>query len=360
MRRQVSGGIRSLFFLAATGLLVVASGCGDDDGGSGPGVSPCDGADDCAATYFQALSDSLAAIPDNADEDTIRALRFPDIRAGFDAILAADPGDRIAHLGSGILDILELNHSPDLWAFVDSLSDYADEQEASAAPGIGPAGGLFLHPGSPILRNQFTILATAPRDILRRAALAVPSNLSVANLQSVFETEVIPALSSAIGHFEQAEADGGPTIPVTVDDETHEIDLGEILVFHAATLAARAGFRIATAYDLDLPGPSGDYSWIEGMIDIERCQAWSYFQPKGADEYRRVVVSYDDDGHPADAAAESVAVSIVQYNLESRAGFLTQRSGGMAQAWSDLQTLRDLLEQANASIQAETDDQMDD
>ncbi|MBZ0269237.1 hypothetical protein K8I85_13870 [bacterium] len=339
---------RALVLVPVAALAVLAVGCGDDS--SGPSIVT-----DCpeAAVWMQALSDSLAAIPDNPGTDFVQNLRYDDIRDGFDAALAGNADCTIAHLGSALMDILEINYDATLWALIDSLENHFD------SPGPSPPGGLHLRRGSPILHNQFALLATAPTEMMRRSALAVPSNISVAQAQLIFENTVIPALTSAIGHLQSAEAGGGPTFLITVEDETNEIDLGEVYLFHAGLHAARAAFRIATAYDYGVPGSDGTYDWIDEIDGIEDCQETGYFElTRGGPTYRAVQIYYE---HSAGSASQdSIGVSVVQYNLENRAAFLTQRNGGMAAAFDDIVTARDLLELAAASIRGETDDQTND
>jgi hypothetical protein len=350
MRSLLPGRSRAaLVLMLALGLGASAllTGCGDDDGP----VVVQDLPD--AVALMQALADSLANIPDDPDEDDIRPRRYTVIRNGFDAILAADPSNRIAHLGVGILEVLEINYDADLWAFLDDLIDYSD-----STSGRSSSGGLFVRLGSPILRNQFTLLATAPRELMRRSMRAIPSSLTVARAQALIDSVVIPALTESITHLEQAEADGGPVFNLTVEDESYEIDIGEIYAFHAATHAARAAFRLLTAYDLGLPGPDGTYGWIDTMNDIPTCERDGEFELVSADSSRRISINYGQD--PGSAAKDSVGVAIIQYNLEQRPDFLRQRTGGLAGVLADMRRIRELLSLGVAAVKGESDDQMND
>lgn len=340
---------RTFPFLAPVVLLLaLAPGCGDDS--SGPSVIT-----DCpeAAVWMQALSDSLAAIPDNATTDYVQNLNYDAIRNGLDMALADNPDCGIAHLGSALMDVLEINYDATLWAFIDSVDAYDN------ASGPAPPGGLHLRRGSPILRNQFALLATAPTEMMRRSATAVPSNLTVAQVQMIIEDTIIPAISSALGHLQAAEAGGGPTFLVTVEDETNEIDLGDVYLFHAAMHAARAAFRIAIAYDYGIPGEDGTYDWIDDIRNQQDCYEVGYFQQtRGGIQYDAYQIYYEHSF--GSAAQDSIGIATVQYNLENRSAFLTLRRDVMEAAFQDILDARDLLESAAAAIRGETDDQTND
>lgn len=346
----------------ALSAALLATGCSDDPTKPKDDVppGPVSEADSIATVWMQALADSLAAIPDDQDSDFYQTIRYDAIRAGFDTALQVNDTSPVAHLGSGLLDIVEINYSSEVWTLVDSLLTYED----AAAPPAGPGSvdpGIFLGNGSPILRNQFTLLATVPREYLRLSTLRVPANLTVAELQAVILSTVLPALDSAIAHFQAAEA-ASPVFALTVEDETYEVDLGEIYFFHAGVHAARAAFNILTAYDVDLFGPDGTYGWIDEARDLSRCDGYGYFEPiGGGSPYNRAVNVQYPYRSPLEGAQDSVAVSVLRHNLESPGStFLTKRSNALADAWQDLLTLRDLLEAGVAAVRAESDAQEND
>jgi hypothetical protein len=343
-------------FLAATPLallLALAAGCGSSSNPTGNNNTPPPDVD----ALFQALSDSLAAIPDHPSTDFVKNIRYPGIRTGFDAVLAADPTNRKGHLGSALLDLIEVNYNARLWAFVDSLQNYGDDGTARVA-----IPGIHFRRDSPILGNQFTLLATAPRELMRQALTVIPSNLTVAEFQQILETVVIPALTSALNHLNVADGGGGSMDPihVQVEDESTEIDMGELLFFHAATHAARAAFRIATAYDFGLPGPDGTYGWVDDERAFDGCHDINHFEPigGGSPNYRAVRIHYSHAHYQA--AADSLLFSVLQWNLEHRPAFLAQRNGGMSAAFDDVSAARDLIAAAVTAIHAESDDQTDD
>jgi hypothetical protein len=195
---------------------------------------------------------------------------------------------------------------------------------------------------------------------MRRAGAGIPSNLTVAELQSILEGKVIPALTSAAGHMAAAEAGGGPIFTLSVEDEVNEIDVGEIYAFHAGLLAARAGLRILTAYDYGLPGADGTYGWVDEIVDLDECSFESFFEPIGGGSpyYRLVQRGYGRTR--AEATVDSVAAAILRYNLEQRPAFLASRNDGMTRAFDDLLAVRNLLEAGVAAIRAEGDAQEND
>ncbi len=345
------------------GILVAAAfaGCAedatvplDDGNGGGGGLSR---ADSIAAHWMQALADSLENLPDpeDAEPEEYKDVDYSVIRTGMNAALAEDANSRVAHLGSGILDVIEVNYDTELWTFLDSLIAYTDEDEENWPLRFGPGGwtrgGLFLQRGSPILGNQFTLLATAPRELARRSLTGIPANLSIGRAQEILEDIVMPALTSALGHIETAEGDGGPNIYVQVEDEEYEIDLGEILVFDASLHAALAALQIVTAYDVDLFDAGDSYGWVDDMRDIDFCDDYGYTEPFG-EHLKLIHIEHEREG----AAVGSLLVSIIQHNLEERPGFLTLREARMDDAYQNLLDARDKLEAAVESIRSEDDD----
>jgi hypothetical protein len=360
-REEVFMGVRKGPLWPLIGILAVALAvaCGedgtkpDDDGNGGGTISR---ADSIASYWMEALGDSLQNLPDPGDDgsdDYFRNLDYSVIRDGMDEALDLDGNSRVAHLGSGILDVIEINYDPDLWEFLDSLLTYTDE---GAPRSFGrPAwkrGGLFLQQGSPVLGNQFSLLATAPRELARRSLAGIPANLTFGRAQELLEDVVMPALESAIDHLQSAESGGGPAIELVLDDETYEIDLGEILVFDASLHAALAAFHVLTAYDVDLFGPDGTYGWVDDLREVDYCDEYGYLEPNGA-YYRLVRVNHARE----EAARDSILVSIIRHNLEERAAFLTLRGGHMPDAHENLLVARNKLEAAVASIRGEDDPQ---
>jgi hypothetical protein len=345
--------------LAAASLLLAAA-CSDNPteapGGHGGNTGSVSQADSVASYWLQALSDSLDALPDDGSRDDYRGIRYTRIRQGMDDAFAISSTSRVAHLGSALLDVIELNYSPELWAFIDSLGNYADEDPA---PGLAAVQGLYLGSGSPILRNEFALLATAPCELLRWSMRGIPANLTIMRAQELLADPVIPALSSAIDHLGAAEGEEEVNILIQVEDEIHEIDLGEVYFFDAALHAARAGLGILTAYDLDLPGPDGTNGWIEEIRTLadQRNRWYGVTTPIPGTAYFRLTQINADY---AEAEADSVVFTIVQHNYEERSGFLSLQGPQMEQAYADVRQVRAKTAAAVSSIRGETDPQEND
>jgi hypothetical protein len=345
------------------GLLLLLGGCSTEPDSDTNQNLNLTAADSIAAYWMQALADSLGNLMGDAEPAYYKSIRYSAIRHGMDQALAAHPACRPAHLGSALLDVIGLNYDPELWSLIDSLLAYTDDEASPPVPrAASPSyrkGGIFLRRGSPILGNQFTLLATAPRELLRMASRPIPSNLSVMRLQKVIDDVVLPALNSAIAHMEKAEAGGGPILLLKVEDEYVEIDLGEVYFFDASLRAARAGFLIMNSYDLDLPGPDGTYHWVDEIRDIEStvCDQRAEVRPIAASPYYQVVQYSSND---EEMAGDSVLAAVAEYNLMQRPAFLRARVDRMSNALQDLQTLRYKLELGVTAIRAEDDPQEDD
>jgi hypothetical protein len=246
------------------------------------------------------------------------------------------------------MDVIEINYDDDLWAFVDSLLAWGYE-----GPDV-PKGGLFLGHGSPILGNQFTLLATVPRELGRTLARGIPANLTIGNVQEIFEDTIIPALSSALDHMADAEAGGGPIVVLSLDEEETEIDQGELLLFDASLRVARAAFRIFVSYDFDLWGDDMTYGWLDEIRSLDFCENYSIVVPGAAAD-----TLIDVNAELESAARDSILFEVLQHNLD-RAAFLALDGNQMNAAWTDLRTARDMLQGSVEAIHGEGDPQEDD
>ncbi|MBD3335625.1 MAG: hypothetical protein GF355_08920, partial [Candidatus Eisenbacteria bacterium] len=347
-------------------IFALIQGCSEDptdpNGDDGGCTTELTAADSVAWRAMQALGDSLEKLPDvydwdDVDWDYYEGLRYHEIRDDMDRALQMSSESRVAHLGSAILDVIEINYDPDVWEMLDSLVAYIDDDDDPVPPGVDgvvPAG-LHIRPGSPILGNQFSLLASAPGELARRTLFGVPGNLTVARAQELIDDVLMPSVDSALEHLDQVLTEDCLEIRIELEDEVNEIDMGEVYLFDAALRAARAGLKIATSYNLELLGPDGTYNWIDDIRNADECDEFGYLEPY--DDQYRIITVYRDR---TQASQDSMMISILQYNLEQSPEFLSRRDNRMASAYADLQAARDQLAAGVAAIREEQDGQTDD
>ncbi|MDP6529175.1 MAG: hypothetical protein QGI43_05755 [Gemmatimonadota bacterium] len=339
--------------------LATAFGCSDNPAGNDNndnGSGDVSEADSIAAFWMQNLADTLAALGDASDPEILATLDFTAIQAGVDHALSVNATSPTANLAAALVDIVSINFDMELWA---SFRQIRSTDAVTGEKADLPAGGLYLDPVSPILGNQFALLATAPRELASHFLRAPTPDFSVALLQLFIESRILPAFQSALAHLELAEANSGPEVHLTVDGETIEIDLGEVLVFDASLRAALVPFLLLTAFDMDMVGTDGTYGWVDEM------EAARASLPGG--EPARI----EDDGFGGSRLVyelryfctpypDSILFEALRFNYEDREDFLTRRGTQMDDAYDALLAARDKLESAVAAIRAESDGQEDD
>ena len=354
--------IFALLTMACALCLQACSDATEPDPDPNPCPPPCLEADAMATRAIQALSEQLEEAVDSEEFDTFESLDFSSVRDSMDAAMDLDPQSRAANLGSALLDVLEVNYDQTLWDLIDGARELADDFDDAVGP-PSPLLGIHLDKKSPILGNQFLLLATAPLEIPRLSAAGLPTNATVGTAQHLIRSVVIPALDSALAHLaiaEVVEGESGLVIYLRVDEDDVEIDLGDVLIFDASLLAARAGFKIATAYDMDLPGRDGSNDWLNELDALDDgCETSWYFREADPDSsYAHEWV--EESFWKSEAQQESLLVNILQYNLDNNASFLRLEQGGLGTAMDDLRGAQEKLVEGVAVIRAEENDQTND
>lgn len=337
-------------FLAAMLLAAVVAFPGCESEGDGDDMPTDTNPPEDGAELFQELGDEVTSFE---DLDDLEAADLADLRARFEGHLADDPDSGPGHLGLALISLLEVNADDDLWAFVDSVMAIDDEDDE----GRGPRRGLYLDDRSPIIGNELELLASSARELGARVygERRFPDNVGLGQAQELLEDTVIPALTEAIDHVEAAEDSPDFTIPIEVDGETHEIDLGEIYAFHAALHAARAAFHIVTGWDVDLLDAAGTYDWIDPLLDLDLCEeSVELEQLRGGVRWIQTYQDFES------ATTDSTIVAMLIRNLTERPAFLTPRGTHLADAADDLAGFVARLQDAVDAIRAEGDDQADD
>jgi hypothetical protein len=308
----------------------------DKDKGNGNLVA----ADSIAQYWFQAIADTLEGLEDK-DQDGIKATEVSAIRDGFEAALTLSPGNSIAHLGLSILEILELNYSPDVWEVIDSLSAW------DGSSGTRASRGVQRDRSHSLIGRPFSLLVEIPFSFSMARLRTFPPNVTVEHIQDIIEEVIMPAFTRAIDHLTVVEQSTKAKVTLEVEgdgvEETVIIDLGEIYFFDATLHALRAGFGTAIAYDCSLVGPDGTYGWIEDVRRFENeedCNHYSIIDGPSGDTLEVVSPSYSS------VETDSILIVVAHHNLANRPAFLTLRNGGtvMNNAKLDLLAVIEKLE----------------
>lgn len=323
-----------------------------DGGANGGGANPTL-ADSLAAVAFQGLGEELVWL-ERLTQSELRNYRFDDHRDAFDAALAEQSDNAIAHLGLSILEVLELNYDADLWTVIDSMHSWP----WTPGPGYGSTapGGEAPDRHHSIVGRQFQLMVSVPMSMQMETVTATPpANLTLANIQNLIRDKVIPALDRAVAHLDVVERSTDTEILFQVGgggtSEWIIIDLGEILVFSASIRALRAGFAMATAYDMDLFGPDGTYAWVDDITSLgDVWDPWcttSYSIVENP-PYIDLILEEHDRYSWVRAMEDSIVNRVLHHNFENRGAFLSLRDDGQSlrKAQQDLVGVMDRLDGA--------------
>ncbi|OGJ85947.1 MAG: hypothetical protein A2268_03475 [Candidatus Raymondbacteria bacterium RifOxyA12_full_50_37] len=263
---------------------------------------------------------------------------FSAISADFKAALAKNANNLEAQFGAAITELLMLNQST-IMAQFDSL--FTIGSNGSESPSLFKAARLV--PDVRIAENTGLVLA--------RMAATTENIPRLSEIQDSLTSIVVPAIDYALARLQVlADADSFEFLVTPQllgqgcagsNQDSVEIDMGEIYLFDAALRILRSSVRSITAYNFDFDD-NGSYSWINDIDSL---------------------MNADDSTGTADSQAIMDLVHRVQYMLEDDPDFLTLRSNGAAQLGSALQDLKSAITSAKlsiASIRAETDDQYND
>ncbi len=318
--------MRRLTPLLMIAAMLFLSQCSSDDGTGPPPPN-----DETAGTQIatEAFEDLGTALEDMSamTADELRDVKFDDLRAGFENALDKDADNAIAHLGLSIVELLELNYSPQIWDVIDSFDSWL--YGSPAPPGRAPSRQRTL------IGRQFSLMVEAPLAVNVRAATSFPPTLTFDRIQQVIGNVILPGLRRAMNHLAIAESHINARLRLRIESEGVVeyvvIDLGEIYVFDASLRALAAGFGMAIARDIDLFGPDGTYGWIDDM------EAFSDAYPGGG---RCAVSSVETPATPYDSLdlyyvsgyesthQDSLLIRVLYHNLESRSAFLALRDNG--------------------------------
>jgi hypothetical protein len=298
--------MRRVHVVLLIALLVSPFACSDDDPAA-PEHVPED-----IDVLINSLGDTLAALQD-MDEEALRNADFSALRNGFQKHVNVPERAAKAHLGLSILSLLELNYNAQIWGIVDDLRAFSQ-------------GGSAVQPNRhrTVIGRQFELMVEMPFGFYSRLAMrGMSADISLARIQDVIKTVVIPGLDNAISHIEATEqhTDTEIRIPVVVwgdfDTDTVTIDLGEIYVFSAGLYALRSCFKSLIAYNLDLYGPNGTYDWIHDLDNLETplpCPVYTVNEDT-LDLHYPAYIDYWFGG--GDAREDSIVLSVLHHNLTS-------------------------------------------
>ncbi len=320
----------------------------------------------------------------------VKAIKFKELSDVFAGIVKGQPTHYKANVGAIVSSVLAINSSPTLIRIADSLDSYfsdmddyfsstntsggSDRRSSLANRSItsgNMASSLFKRKGKRDLYSKavrhdginglgLSLMATLPEIIVARAEMPkIPKFITVSYIQDAIENEIIPVLDRTTKSFDNIEALHDTTnMKFVIDSETVELDMADIYMTDASIRALSAGLAIFTAYDWDLYTSSTDqsYSWVDEVI--READNFEYYTTHNLSLDGDTVI--DENYYNVDTALYEMIYDVVDYNYNSRPGFLSIRKENHSRAYKDLLAVPTKLRKALQLLDAENDNQEDD
>lgn len=314
-------------------------------------------------SLIQVFLERLEAIGNLEGPDELKTIDYISIRNGFEAILDIDSTRIGANIGYMLTAIASLNVNPRIWELTDSLDAYFssfddDDDEYSQVTieemkeeeffGNAMANGGVLTLGKALTVKSPQVLKAATENP------SFPKFITISYLQNMIERDFIPVLSKVMQAANRVEAYSEGSLKITVEEETIEIDKGEVYLFDASVNLIQAYLFMLCTYDMDLYTSESqqNYSWIDSMVAIEHDDQTVY--ALSGDTLLEITT------WTGEKKSITTALSMLQYNLEERDDFMTIRRDFHTMAHNCLLAVPAKIRGGLDAIKEESDDQDDD
>lgn len=359
-------------FLCVSLLILSAAlwGCGDDDEGPVNQPPTPEEQAQAEATATAALGDLMdameEAMPEGPDPDALMDMDLEPFAGEADDAIDLDPDCVTAHFLLAVIEFIQMAQDEELQAWLEAVADEFGDLGGDALR-LSPLPQVRLLEGG-LLGRSFTIMSRSPLAL-------VPAELPLASrggdkadgplireLQTIVHGRLLPATASIVQHLGVVEAHPDWRILIIdgAEPDTTEFDVGEVYVLDACVRALRAGFSVATAYDIEI-APDGDYSWLTDQLVYYGYTGYDILEGTAAGD----TLIIEDDGEVHAQRADALVDGIADL-LAPGSDFLTlwtdpwSGATAMQTGYAELGQLLFKLEAAYDFIQAEEDDQTDD
>ncbi|MBD3421729.1 MAG: hypothetical protein GF398_16570 [Chitinivibrionales bacterium] len=313
-------------------------------------------------SLFEELLEMIAGLDSVDSADEVKSKDFASIRDGFQEVLdTQNPFILKANLGQIVASLFALNTSDKIWKLVDSLDAYIEAMEdddPATSPAMTPTpspaaegmmkktlanhGVMGLGKAMAVKTPQIVMAQTQQQDP------TFPKFITVSYIQDVIETEFMPVLNSAVLSTKRMEACDGISLLLDIEEDTFEIDKGEIFAFDAGLHLLRAYLGMYLLYNGDMYAPNtSNNSWIDTMAQNDQDDK-TIITLKGD---TLVKTGYEE------TYTDLFMARTIKYNMQSNQNFMTIRKNGHAAVKQDLLAVPLLLKAGIAHVRAESGDQ---
>lgn len=332
-----------------------------DSSSSGNGDGDKKEIDDVA---LDSLFDSLIAKVErmeNAESlDDFYAEDFSSLTTGFKSMLNSDPSNMKAGVGFIVASVANLNSNESLKEIADSMDSYMSHEywdddfevegettdlysRAFKKGGINGLGTAIFANSSKMMRTNATIPA-------------FPKIVTIGKIQSLIESEIMPVLDDVIKVVEDVESKSDNKLVITYDEETFEIDLGEVYLADASLRLLRHTLSFLTAYNYDIKFTDGQN--LHAVIDTfmkmdendEHIDREVYRLSADGDTLYRDSYRYNTNS----TQMLGTMYDIIEYNL-GRTDFLKLQRSNHAKMYTDIKMVPVKIKKAIEFIKSESD-----
>lgn len=328
-------------------------------------------------SMFNVLISRVESLESTEKPSDLYGIDFSSLRRGFSSAIVNNPSHVKANIGFIVSSVLSLNANPDLQKMIDSLSQYIDDMseynnpedpndwnygfaKKSASAEAKPVSFLSkTYSRHGLLSAGQILVGAAPKMLLAQTRPSFPSFLTAAYIQNMIESAIVPNLDEVIAATQRLTAVSDMSIEITVDNETGEIDKGDIYILEAMVRAARAGFSMVLIYDMDvvqLPGSTNAH-YIDDVLD--------YIDNAEYVDGSIINFSLNNDTLVINSFTDNTSsipedyCDFMQYNYK-RPGFLSIRKAYHTAVYNDLKAIPSLIKSGLNSISNESDNQNND
>lgn len=328
-------------------------------------------------SMFNVLISRVESLESTEKPSDFYGIDFSSLRRGFSSAIVNKPSHVKANIGFIVSSVLSLNANPDLQKMIDSLSQYIDDMSEYNAPEepyaipYGFAKKSASAEAKPVsfLSKTYSrhgllsagqiLVGAAPKMLLAQTRPSFPSFLTAAYIQNMIESAIVPNLDEVIAATQRLTAVSDMSVEITVDNETGEIDRGDIYILEAMVRAARAGFSMVLIYDMDivqLPGSTNAH-YIDYVLDyIDNAENVDGSIIKYSLNNDTLVINRFTDNT---SSVTEEYCDFLQYNYK-RTGFLSIRKTYHTAVYNDLKAIPALIKSGLNSISNESDNQNND
>jgi hypothetical protein len=334
-------------------------------------------------SMFNLLIKRAQSLENVESKSDVYAIDFESLRRGFASAVVKSSNDVKANVGFITASVLSVNSDQRIQKVIDSLESFVNDCDDYFSNPEEPVQGSASQTNavlskrsalakrtslnSGVLSKAYirhgifaagqALLMSSPKLVAAQTTKkpSFPRFLTASYIQETIETAIVSRLNEVISSTQRLRSLATINLPVSIDGENYEIDLGDILILESAARTARAAFSMMLIYNYDMYSPDGtnNMQWLDTYLDGYNTKMHSSKTLMLSGDSLYQIYYYDA------SSMMSPLVDVYIYNLK-RPEYLALRRPFHTAVYNDLKEIPVLLKAAITSIKSETDNQDDD